>query len=92
MKQIETTIHNAKTHLSKYLAMLERREIDRVVIGRRNEDKNWELTFRPLVKPQIKFGALKDLHFDKEGADQDMKEIWDEYHANLEKPFPEKTE
>ncbi|GEM_PF-2602285 len=87
MKEIETTVHNAKTHLSKYLAMLERREIERVIIKRRDKIVS-QISLPPEAgKPELRFGTLKGKisSFDKKGADREMKNIWNESDANAEK-------
>lgn len=88
MKEIETTIHNAKTHLSKYLAMLERREIDRVIIKRRNEIVG-ELKPPPLTrKPKLIFGLLKGkIDGEKAKAELDLttQETMEEIESSIDR-------
>lgn len=88
MKEISANIHDAKTNLSKYLAMMESGEIERVILKRRNQEIG-EINLRQ-PKNQRRFGFFGevDLGYDKQAADKAMEEIWDEYFENLDKQWP----
>lgn len=90
MKEISTTIHDAKTHLSKYLTMLENREISKLIIKRRNQEVG-ELSFRTPQKKEIIFGLMKgefdydedDLRISAQEAIEDFDESTENFIQSL---------
>ncbi|MGB0719421.1 MAG: type II toxin-antitoxin system Phd/YefM family antitoxin [Bdellovibrionales bacterium] len=83
MSEMITTIHDAKTHLSKYLIMLENNEIEKLIIKRRDREIG-ELTFRSQKKPKHIFGILKnEINLDEKELREGKKQITDLMYKNI---------
>lgn len=74
MKQIETTIHSAKTNFSRLIAMLERRDVDRILIKRRSEIVGELKVYNPQDKSRILGIAQGQFTFNKMDLDRAAKE------------------
>ena len=84
---MQVTIHEAKTHLSKLIAAVERGE--EVVIARRDQPVVRLVKEEP-KKPKRVLGALAHLNFNIDRFDDPTldKMIEDDFYASVDREFP----